>query len=33
LTSRIRSRPSFPISRRFATWANVRCGIGMSISW
>ncbi len=31
-TSRIRSRPSLPVSRRFATWANVRCGIGIAIS-
>ena len=31
-TSRIRSRPSFPTSRRFATCAKVRCGIGMTIS-
>src|SRR5215204_3230620 len=27
----MRSRPSVPTSRRFATWANVRCGIGMTI--
>src|SRR6266545_4312861 len=28
----MRSRPSFPTSRRFASWANVRCGIGIAIS-
>src|ERR1041385_8703317 len=33
LTSRIRSLPSFPTSLRFATWAKVRCGIGIAISF
>src|SRR6187200_1965736 len=27
----MRSRPSVPMSRRFATWANVRCGMGMTV--